>query len=438
MKNIFLNNFFELLNKENIKYAVLRNYEGLPDSLNGSDLDMLVSKNDVKKFYILLNQALKLNNGKIIIMYGKLTPRICVAGVIENNYYGIQFDIHENILPYKTSSMFPVDFLLARVNKHNNIYVANDEDANLIAFFKEIFYNKKCKETYFLDAKKVWKKNKELYKEILLPYYNEKFINMLNESFNDSYDKQTIITLAELGQAILIKGTVRKIENLLSSTSRFYRFFKPPGFTIAILGTDGAGKTTIIDKIKEPLNEAVHNAFFYEHMRPNLIPNIAQLFGKKKQDGPITNPHSSKPSGIIGSLMRLSYYSIDYIFGYLLKIYPMIVKKSSIWIFDRYYYDYMIDPKRARINLPIWIINIIGFFIPKPDLIICFGAEPKVIFDRKPELSFEEITEQVNKLKEFSNNNENVVWIDTSKSINDSVNETFHIIIEKMSKRYSK
>ena len=139
---------------------------------------------------------------------------------------------------------------------------------------------------------------------------------------------------------------------------------------------------------------------------------------------------------MIGSLLRLFYYSFDYIFGHLLKVYPMIVKKSSIWIFDRYYYDYMIDPKRARMNLPKWIINTMGYFIPKPDLVLCFGADPKVIFDRKPELPLEEIAKQVDKLKEFCNKNDKVVWIDTGNSIDDSVKETFNVILEKMNERY--
>ena len=157
---------------------------------------------------------------------------------------------------------------------------------------------------------------------------------------------------------------------------------------------------------------------------------------RKKKYGPIKNPHELKSSGIIGSLLRLFYYSFDYIFGYVIKVYPVIVKKSSIWIFDRYYYDYMIDPKRARLSLPSWIINSMNLLIPKPDLILCFGANPKVIFDRKPELPLAEIEKQVNKLRIFAKNNNNAVWIDTEKSIEESTNEAFITILEKMSNRY--
>lgn len=68
---------------------------------------------------------------------------------------------------------------------------------------------------------------------------------------------------------------------------------------------------------------------------------------------------------------------IDYTFGYFKKVFPVILTKSKIFIFDRYYYDYYIDPKRAKINLPIWILKIGEVFVPKPDLILCLGGNPQ-------------------------------------------------------------
>ena len=160
------------------------------------------------------------------------------------------------------------------------------------------------------------------------------------------------------------------------------------------------------------------------------------MFSKKKYTGPTTNPHAAKPSGFLGSLFRLFYYTLDYTFGYFIKIYPQNVKKSTIWFFDRYYYDYLIDPKRARISLPPWIIKAVSYIVPKPDLIICLGANPDVIFKRKPELPLSEIKIQVEKLKKFVEENKNSYWIDTGKSIEVSTNQVFKLIIDNMSKRY--
>lgn len=58
-KNSFLNTFFNQLSLRNIKYSVLRNYQQLPYSTGGSDLDMLVDKSDgVSSRACILNSLL--------------------------------------------------------------------------------------------------------------------------------------------------------------------------------------------------------------------------------------------------------------------------------------------------------------------------------------------------------------------------------------------
>ena len=68
----------------------------------------------------------------------------------------------------------------------------------------------------------------------------------------------------------------------MTSEISFYRLLKHPGFTIAFIGTDGSGKSTIINKISPILNQAFHKSIFYEHMRPNKLPSLAKLFGKRR------------------------------------------------------------------------------------------------------------------------------------------------------------
>lgn len=430
----FLTSLIKALNINNINYCVLRNYAQLPVTTGNSDLDILVAKKDVKQFYKLLDDTLLKSNGAIIIKYGNLTPRVCVLGTYNNSNFGIQLDVHEGILPYKVCDIFPVNYMLERAVSFNGVKVANDNDASLLAFFKEMFYNKSCKENYFNKAKIAWSANHFEYLNEFKTIYSTKVLNNFEQLLSGSYNSETIKNTGLIATRFLTRSLSTKVLILKSSINKLYRFLKPPGFTIAILGTDGAGKTTIINELKKPLSKSVHKALFYEHMRPNLIPNIAQLFGKPKSNIQTTNPHSSSQSGFFVSLFRLLYYVCDYTFGYWLKIYPILVKKSSIWIFDRYYYDYLIDQKRTRINLPIWIIKALQLLVPKPKLIFCLGAEPSVIHKRKPELPIEEVTRQVHELKEFCENNNRAVWIDTGMSIEASSSEVIKNIILEMKK----
>jgi len=209
-------------------------------------------------------------------------------------------------------------------------------------------------------------------------------------------------------------------------------------FSIAFIGTDGSGKSTIINQVKPVLNEIFTNGVHYEHMRPNYIPSIAILLGsdKEKPNGPVTNPHGSSESGIFGSLVRWSYYMLDYTFGFYKKVYSIKANKSRVWIFDRYYYDYLIDPKRSRIKLPKWILRMGQFIIPEPDIILCLGADSEIMHNRKPELPLHEVKRQVTELKLFCANHKRAVWIDTGKSIEESSKETMEAIIKVMAKRF--
>lgn len=211
---------------------------------------------------------------------------------------------------------------------------------------------------------------------------------------------------------------------------------KNNGLFVVILGPDGAGKSTIIEAIRPLIETALHSKIFYEHMRPNLLPSLARLFGRPVKEGPTTDPHASKPSGFLCSLIRLLYYTTDYVIGYWLKVFPVLVKRPCTYVFDRYFYDYFIDPRRGRIALPQWIIRIFSLVVPKPDIILCLGADPKVIHARKPELPLEEFKRQMDALRKFCDSNERAVWIDTGCSIEDSVNRALEAITTRMAVRY--
>lgn len=195
-------------------------------------------------------------------------------------------------------------------------------------------------------------------------------------------------------------------------------------YVIAFLGTDGSGKSTIINAVRPIVEEQTGYTVCYEHLRPNYLSSLGVALGKRtvqeeRNSGPVTDPHSLPPSGFAGSLLRLCYYMIDYTWGYFKKVYP---SKQIVWFFDRYYYDYLIDQRRARLSLPQWVLIFFELFVPTPDLILCLGADPEVIFKRKPETTLEEVKRQVATLHKFCEKHDKAVWVDTGTTVEDSVN----------------
>lgn len=200
---------------------------------------------------------------------------------------------------------------------------------------------------------------------------------------------------------------------------------------IVVEGTDGSGKSFIINEITPWLIKENKIDVFYNHLRPNLLPDIGILLRtKKKSDiGKVnTNPHLQKPSGFLGSLARWSYYMLDYTIGYLINIWYKGRNLNCCFIFDRYYYDYYFDYKRSRTKLPHYIFKLGEKLVPCPDLILCLGGDPQKIYERKPETSLKEVTKQILILKEFCSARKNAVWIDTTLSPEDSISAAIRAI----------
>ena len=94
----------------------------------------------------------------------------------------------------------------------------------------------------------------------------------------------------------------------------------------------------------------------------------------------------------------------------------------------------LIDSRRFRIKLPEKLIRLFLFFVPAPDLILCLGGDPEKIYARKPETSLEEVRRQVSALKKFCVDNNKAVWIDTTKSVDESSDAVLAAILDRLAK----
>ncbi|MBR5476277.1 MAG: hypothetical protein IKV17_05600 [Bacteroidaceae bacterium] len=430
----FFNSWFTTLNNNNVKYAVLRNYESLPENSGGSDIDIWVKKEDYNKFIYITNNCAEKNKIELTSYTpDKNCPKICYLGV----NYGVQIDVFCGDITYKRATIFPENVIELNIILYRKIPVIKKSLSALIAFIKEILNNGKCDAKYIKGIIEEKKNLDEQFLESSLKIFNKDFIISIYDSIQSNNIDNNIKELTKIGRESIKKNTIGRYYGFLC---KLRRLFKQPGYTIAFLGTDGSGKSTIINAVTPILNKGFHNGIRYEHMRPNYIPSLAEFIGKKNPDTIMeicSNPHASKPSGFVGSLLRISYYMSDYTFGYFRKVFLDKAFKTHIWVFDRYYYDYFIDPRRGRISLPKWILKFFGLFVPTPDIILCLGGDPTKIYERKPETSLQEVTRQTKALKAFCDNNKNAVWIDTTTTPQESIERVMTSIVEIMKKRFS-
>ena len=435
----FLIKLFQRFDKKQIDYCVLRNHSTLPTSHGGSDIDILFSPVFFQKANrIILNTASDYGGRCISEIRAHRVISRSFCGRYNDRWWGVRFDTFAYV-GTNGCDILPVSHVLGRTILYRGIRVANPADAAIIAFIKEIIGAGRTRKDYrqlavnaFADEKRLFTAALQSYfgpnafKRILLPLLQNKELNLRAAS--------STLKSEYLRTKLASTVTVRLIDHW----HRFRRVFNRPGAFVAVLGADGSGKSTIIEALQPPLENALHSPVNYRHMRPNLLPSIARLFGRPVSGGPVTEPHASKPSGFLGSLLRISYYSIDYTFGYWIAVWSLMAKKPCLFIFDRYFQDYYIDPLRGRISLPKWLIKLYGIFIPAPDVILCLGADAEVMYARKPELPVEEVKRQVKDLQAFCKSNKRAVWIDTGCSIEESVDKALEAITSKMAARYAK
>lgn len=418
-QSAFLNRFIELLLENDEAYCVLRNHTGLPNSLNGSDLDIAVNYGRGEGVVGIAKQAAEECGGFPIISYTGSIYVVRFLGNIDGVNWGVALDIFEDI-SYKGISYLKTEKLISKAFDYNGVRVADINDSLCLALLKELLSNGRDRKGYLAAVIIIAQEYDDAF-----DFLKDDIATILVElcSKKNRSKSEVLEHASKLRKRVLWSKGLGGIHHRFNNfVSRAKRVFKPAGFSVAVLGTDGSGKTTLIHGITPLIESATHNSVDYEHLRPNWLPPLsaAKSGGDSVSKEVNTDPHGGKESNFISSLIRLTYYSIDYSIGYWIKIYPKLIVRPKVCVFDRYYYDFIFDPKRMRISLPQWILKSAFFFAPKPSLVLCLVGDPQLIYERKPETNVLAVADHVAYLEKLSFKT-NIFRIDTTTSYQESM-----------------
>ncbi len=160
------------------------------------------------------------------------------------------------------------------------------------------------------------------------------------------------------------------------------------GFLISFSGVDGAGKSTILKETRQILTKKFRKKTVVIRHRPSLLPILSSfVYGKKEAENRSATrlPRMGNNTSRLNSLLRFSYYYADYLFGrsYIFIKYQL---RNYIVLYDRYYFDFIIDGKRTNLKLnkafPKWLYR----FVQKPKFNFFLYAPAEIILKRKQEL----------------------------------------------------
>jgi energy-coupling factor transporter ATP-binding protein EcfA2 len=189
------------------------------------------------------------------------------------------------------------------------------------------------------------------------------------------------------------------------------------GLFIAIMGPDGSGKTTIAKSLEEteaPFFRRVH----YRHGRFKYLPDMSlPQPWRLRSDPPNALSNASIPMSTLHGIGSLLYRTIDYLIGHV-KV-CLTRARGELLIFDRYVFDYFIVSHCK--NIPRTMLNFCSKIVPQPDIVFYVYADPDVVFQRKQEISIEEIKLQQARCEALRSSLPCVCKISSNQSLHSTV-----------------
>jgi hypothetical protein len=110
--------------------------------------------------------------------------------------------------------------------------------------------------------------------------------------------------------------------------------------------------------------------------------------------------------------------------------------RNTLVIFDRFYHDLLIDPKRYRFGGPLWLVRAVSRIVPPRDLFfVVLDADEQTILSRKQQLPPEEIRRQRRAYSEFAAQAAASVMVSTENAIEQCKAEALERIFQHLSAR---
>jgi thymidylate kinase len=384
-RSLFVEEFNSELSRT--AHAYLKFTEGRLKHLKpSSDLDILVLKEDLSKMVKFCKSH---SNASRVKIYTKTFMTTIELYFKDNTFLSLDL-IHQ--FKRKGMQLFDAKPLLISA-------MSNGSGVMVPALKFDFEY---CLLFYTLNGASIPQKYQEHYKahnqrqkNSVFNYINKKYqlkINNNDELFDfNPYLKLRILSKVE-GSVLNIN--FNKLKNKVNYViDTFNDIIYRKGLVITFSGVDGAGKTTIIGKVKTRLESQYRKEVVLLRHRPGILPILSAMkHGKQaaEQIASVTMPRKGKNKSVLSSLARFAYYFADYMVGQVY-VYFKYVLRGKIVLYDRYYFDFINDAKRSNIQLNRCFLKALYLFVFKPKLNFFLYADSATILARKKEMIAPEI-----------------------------------------------
>jgi thymidylate kinase len=425
----FVDAVFAAFEDAGIRYCVLHAWDSLPDGLP-SDLDIGVHPEDKSKIPVVLRRLTR--KGFLAVdchLYEVAAWSFIFSWFWGHERLAVVLDI---IVEYRTrwGTLVSGQDLVAGRTRLRSFWIPAPETA-----LQYLLAKRTLKKTFLDDHREEIRRSTiELGRPRSEAIAAKLFGEKLKGRVVDACQQDSLNSLTgELRSALFWNVVSRRPWNtvlcLAAEACRIgLRIAQPTGVFLAFLGPDGSGKSTVLNKLlDQPWFEFQSRRVF--HWRPQCI-------AKKPDLGPVTDPHGKPARGSIGSCVRLFGFVLDYWAGYIFTIRPKLVR-SGLVIFDRYFDDMAIDPRRYRYGGPVWLPRVLTRLIPRPDIYIVLDAQEDRMFLRKQEVSAEELVRLRRAYVAFAGRQSTAVLVSTDGVVEEAAAASSRAVCTWMNGRFT-
>lgn len=373
-----------------IEFLILRNYEGLPrDTTN--DIDVLVNPSAAARAEALLVDTAR-QSGYRLHNRAEFVP-VSLFFHHPETLQQIQFDLFPGLF-WRGFELLPARALLERRVDRGLFFIphpAHEAVNNLLT--RQIFWGR-VKDTYKPGIRAGFQQHPEEVRAQLAQMFGTRLANRLLDDVQAGRWAEAEARTGAMRRQLILRRLARQpwrtFRRLFRDSRRFAgRLLRPPGITVVLLGADGSGKSTVAEGLTEALRGTFQpNKSLRVHWKPAVF-----LRRRRAERPPTTDPHGQPPRGRAASLAALLYHWLEFFVGVWTQFLPVRFRNGLVLI-DRYHYDFVVDPRRYRLNAPPALARALFRLIPAPDLVFVLDAPPEVLRARKAEVSEAETRRQ--------------------------------------------
>jgi len=418
------------------RHVFLRGYRAFPSVPAGSDVDLLVHPADRNAVEAAFREAAKREGFHIWQRFrsGFITRLYAYTFDDERGHVFFDIDLHTSEASYGIPYLDAESLLALAVDEGGPRHLPASVEA-LVNALGHLFMGGQLPEKY----RTAWQASgpEAHASELLATLLGSEDSQAVLDSLNTARDKEPQVDGRGLGaharRKMLVRHPIRSILGFATFAfgERVKPWFSPRGRFLIFAGTDGSGKTTLVRELLAKIGPRFRDGAVEEHhLRPGVIPQISSLFHGGKPAYSIedmSDPHRSTPSGFVGSALRTMYYWVDYFVGYPMRILPRR-RRNSLIVYDRWFYDHVVDPRRFRIALGHPLPAMLKRFLAKPDQLIVCTAQPETVLQRKQELAPQEVARQVEEFQAFAAREPRATLVNTTAAVETCVDQIIQAV----------